>query len=542
MKLWTFFFMILGIIACGKQATTEKSRAISPTIQINAATTQIGIGGTLALSATGQLTDDTSQDLTSQLIWSTSDSSLATVSSSGVVTGIGVGSVTITGAASSLLGSSSAVLLSGSIALTVNNSPLQFSSLTSSVCSICLGRTAISSGGKRLFNWTISNSSNNSIASSLQLFGLFSGLSINNTSTCSQNLFTMNVSSSCKFVFNYVAPTVSSSVSSTNTLTYTSTTSPWMTTNTNIPLTIYPAAYSYTTSNGLSSNTIYGNVVVTTSARSSITAGGPSLPIGSLLVPAAGGGVDYSVDGGATWLNINTSNGLIANSTNSIAMGSDGTIYVASDSGLSILANNSTTWTTNSGVGAVVWLYQPPSSPSTLYAAGVSNFMISSNKGTSFNNLLAQNSRYVHGNSTGTKVFVGTLSGTYYSINSGTTNNTLGIGSNGRPFYDESQDILYVTQGNILYRSNVGAYSTLSTVKNFGVAITNLYVWNNGQNILVPAINTGLYYSTDGGTNFTLYTPSNAGLLTNSVTSVTIDSNGTWWLSSASGGIFAWDH
>lgn len=536
--------IFMGISGCGKTPLNSSSSSALQTITVTSSTTLVGIGNTLALTGTGQFSDGSTMDLTPYLTWTSSNTSVATVaSSSGVVTGASLGTVTITATASSLLSSLSPIMVLGSTTLTVTPSTLGLTSLTSSLCTTCLGRSAISSGASRQFTWTINNSSTTNALSSLALSGLFSGLSINGSSTCGQTSFSLNASSSCNFIFDYVAPTVASMTTTTNTLAYASTTLPWNTTNASLPLTIYPAAYNYTSSNGLSSNVVYSNVFVTTMARTAISAGGPALPVGSILVPASGGGLDYSVNGGTTWLNVNVANnGLAGNSTNAVTMASDGALYVASDSGLSILLNNTTTWTVNTTIGVVIWLFSPSATPAVLYAAGSSNFMRSANRGTSFTNLLAQNSRYVSGSSDGTKVFVGTLSGTYYSTNSGTTNTSFGIGSAGQPFYSEAVDRIYVTQGTTLYRSNVGAYGTLSTLYNFGVAVFAPRVWNNGQNILVSSGGTGLYYSTNGGTSFTLYTSATSGLTGNSVNSITIDSNNTWWMSSSSVGILVWDH
>ena len=76
-------------------AATLVSIAVSP------AATEVGVGGTQQLVATGTYTDASQQDLTDQVTWSSGSPGTATVSnaggSEGLVTGVAIGSATITG-------------------------------------------------------------------------------------------------------------------------------------------------------------------------------------------------------------------------------------------------------------------------------------------------------------------------------------------------------------------------------------------------------------------------------------------------------------
>ncbi len=86
--------------ACGGSSTT------SPTPQTPATSvSSVALSGTLALPATGQtsqltatarMSDGTSQAVTSQATWQSSNPAVATVSATGLVSGVGYGTSTIT--------------------------------------------------------------------------------------------------------------------------------------------------------------------------------------------------------------------------------------------------------------------------------------------------------------------------------------------------------------------------------------------------------------------------------------------------------------
>ncbi len=65
-------------------------------LQVTPSGLLLSTGMSRALTATGIFSDNTSQDLTSQVTWSTSDSSRATVTSTGLVTALAPGNATIT--------------------------------------------------------------------------------------------------------------------------------------------------------------------------------------------------------------------------------------------------------------------------------------------------------------------------------------------------------------------------------------------------------------------------------------------------------------
>lgn len=70
-----------------------------------AAEATIYVGGTVQFLAIGHYSDGSVEDLTDQIVWSSSNSAVATVSSTGLVTGVSPGVVTITATFGELSGS-----------------------------------------------------------------------------------------------------------------------------------------------------------------------------------------------------------------------------------------------------------------------------------------------------------------------------------------------------------------------------------------------------------------------------------------------------
>lgn len=98
----------VDVIFDGGPAATLNSISVAP------ATATITTGATRSFTATGTYSDATTRDLTSQVTWSSSSTSTATINASGIATGVGAGTATITAAQGSL---------SGTAALTVNAAP-----------------------------------------------------------------------------------------------------------------------------------------------------------------------------------------------------------------------------------------------------------------------------------------------------------------------------------------------------------------------------------------------------------------------------------
>lgn len=89
-------------------ATLTVSNEALTSIAITASSTSLkdsGTGNTLQLTATGTFADNTTQDMTSQVAWSSLNPDIATVDSSGLVTGVVAGRATITATAGGITGS-----------------------------------------------------------------------------------------------------------------------------------------------------------------------------------------------------------------------------------------------------------------------------------------------------------------------------------------------------------------------------------------------------------------------------------------------------
>jgi hypothetical protein len=90
----------------------------------------IGSGSVQQFTATAHLSDGTSKDITSTVLWDSSDANIATISSGGMATGFGPGTVSITAQSSISLKSSATLTVSGAV---VNLSSIVVSPAASSL-------------------------------------------------------------------------------------------------------------------------------------------------------------------------------------------------------------------------------------------------------------------------------------------------------------------------------------------------------------------------------------------------------------------------
>ena len=87
-------------------AATLTSVAVTPT------NPSISAGTTQQFTATGSYSDGSTQDITAQVVWSSSDASVATISNAGLATGVAAGNATITAASGSISGSATLTVTS----------------------------------------------------------------------------------------------------------------------------------------------------------------------------------------------------------------------------------------------------------------------------------------------------------------------------------------------------------------------------------------------------------------------------------------------
>ena len=89
--------------------TAEASLTVTPAtltnIVVTPATTVVGINGNVQFTATGVFTDNSTQDLTSQAVWSSSSASYALISAGGLATGLSAGTTTISASYGGVSGS-----------------------------------------------------------------------------------------------------------------------------------------------------------------------------------------------------------------------------------------------------------------------------------------------------------------------------------------------------------------------------------------------------------------------------------------------------
>jgi Bacterial Ig-like domain (group 2)/Bacterial Ig domain len=125
-------------------ASTLTSIAVTP------ANATIAAGGTQQFAATGTYSDSSSQNLTTQVSWSSSKTTVGTINSSGLATGIAGGSATIT----ATLGT-----ISGSAMLTIQAPALVISTttLTNGTQSQPYNGTLLVSGGTPSYSWSLVN-------------------------------------------------------------------------------------------------------------------------------------------------------------------------------------------------------------------------------------------------------------------------------------------------------------------------------------------------------------------------------------------------
>ncbi len=117
-------------------------------IAVTPANQTISTGATQQYIATGTYTDSSTQNITSQVSWASSNTSAATISSAGLATGVSAGSSTITATLSSITGSTT---------LTVQATPLTITtaSLPGGALNVSYSTTLKASGGKIPYTWSI---------------------------------------------------------------------------------------------------------------------------------------------------------------------------------------------------------------------------------------------------------------------------------------------------------------------------------------------------------------------------------------------------
>jgi uncharacterized protein YjdB len=141
--------LCLGLLpACSTKNSTVTTQPTLTSIQITLTTSSVAAGLPDQLTATGQYSNNTSQNLTASVTWSSSDGNVATVSAAGAVTTLAQGTAKITGTLSGV---------SGSVTLTVNAPAITALALSSASTSIARGTTVQFTATATLTNGTMEN-------------------------------------------------------------------------------------------------------------------------------------------------------------------------------------------------------------------------------------------------------------------------------------------------------------------------------------------------------------------------------------------------
>ena len=127
-------FLAVSVITCAGSLALN-GIVVSPT------NPSIPVGATLQFTASGYYNDQTNSDITTQVTWSSSNTSVATINSSGLATAIAVGTTTITASSSMSNSYTGESPTSESTILTVTPAALLSISITPANSTIPLGTT-----------------------------------------------------------------------------------------------------------------------------------------------------------------------------------------------------------------------------------------------------------------------------------------------------------------------------------------------------------------------------------------------------------------
>ncbi len=144
-------------------------------ITITPAGLTISAGTTQQFTATGLYSDGSTQNITSQTTWASSNTGIATINSSGLATGVSSGSATISAAQSGKTGSTTLNVQSQSVALTITTA-----SLAGGTLNVSYSATLAASGGTPPYTWTIASGS---LPTGLSLTSSTGGISGSPTAT-----------------------------------------------------------------------------------------------------------------------------------------------------------------------------------------------------------------------------------------------------------------------------------------------------------------------------------------------------------------------
>ena len=126
----SILMVCLGLSGCGGGSSKSKSQGsgrtlVSITVTAASSATSVATGATLQFSAQGKFSDGSVSDVSSQVAWKSSDTTMGIMNSAGVLTGVKTGSITVTATEGTIRGSMAITVTQASlvsIAITGNGS------------------------------------------------------------------------------------------------------------------------------------------------------------------------------------------------------------------------------------------------------------------------------------------------------------------------------------------------------------------------------------------------------------------------------------
>lgn len=193
--------------------------------------------------------------------------------------------------------------------------------------------------------------------------------------------------------------------------------------------------------------------------------------LGHIYLTTSSSGYLYSIDGGLTYITINTSNGIYSNSVRAIGFNNSGHIFIVTSTGLNISTDGNQSFTgtalANQGIGGLTSIVI---NGEFVYVGGHAGLAVSTNGGSSFSIKTAAAYGFVSDVIKGLrmdstqKLYIITNSGintttgngTTYALISGLpagTNNDIAISSSGHLFVAKSTGLYYSLDGGITFNS-----------------------------------------------------------------------------------------
>ena len=186
-KVW--LGTVLGVLAlslgCVSGSGTNSQGSDAPkltAIAISSQSTNITVGQTVQLTATGTYSDQSTKDLTSSVTWTSSDATIASISTSGMLTAVGSGNVSITAASNSISGSLKLTIAPNlvSIAVTTNLSTIAKNTTAQFIATGTYSDKSTQNITSSV-TWTSTNTAVATISSTFPTAGLATGLTAGTT-------------------------------------------------------------------------------------------------------------------------------------------------------------------------------------------------------------------------------------------------------------------------------------------------------------------------------------------------------------------------